>query len=540
MSAKTDLLVSISDIADLAGVSRPAVSNWRKRHAGFPAPRVQAPAGALFALDDVERWLIEEEKIEAPIPPGRIIRQLADAARGTMAPAEWSAFLTACLVYLEACKRATQDMGVSIPPHQRWDAIRGTESRRLHSQLIAAANTVEKTTPTLQGLLLTGLDHQPQPDPDRLRALLDTLEVAAQDELGGFVDVFETLVDHGDSAESVRSEHSTPDSIAQLLVKLAPPADTIIDLATGEGGLLLLAALHRQVGEQPSLIGYEINEAVHRAARSRFFLYDVPADLRLADVFRVPAGDLPKAELVVVDPPFGLSRWGDAEIYEGEQWQFGRPAPSSAEFAWAQLALWCLRPGGTAILVMPAGAAFRGARDAKIRTAMLDAGVIEAIIALPARVFTSTAIQPHLWMLRADRRPGEPVLMVNAADLGESTRSQTVFSQSDIDNIVEVVAAWRSHRTVEVAAPLFARAVERDEVVDGDLTPARYDTRPTVDLSVLRDRALELREVVSLRSSTALEALQSALEGEASPLAVRRSRRVGTTQPPKKERPRGA
>lgn len=540
MNARADLLVSISDIADLAGVSRPAVSNWRKRHAGFPAPRVQAPAGALFSLEDVERWLIEEEKIEGPIPPARILRQLAEAARGTMAPPEWSRFLTACLVYLEACKRAAQDSDVSIPPHQRWETVRESESRSLHNQLIAAASAVEKSTPALQGLLLTGLDQRPQPDPDRLRALLDTLEVAAQDELGGFVDLYEDLVDHSDAAEPFRAEHDTPASLAQLIVELAPPAETIIDLAAGEGGLLLLAALHMRALEAPHLTGFDINEDVHRAARSRFFLYDISVDLRRADVFRVPAADLPKADLVVVDPPFGLSRWGDAEIYQGEQWQFGSPSPSSAEFAWSQLALWCLRPGGTAVVVMPAGAAFRGARDAKIRTAMLDAGVIEAVIALPSRVFASTAVQPHLWILRADRRPGEPVLMGNASRVGESTRSQTVFSQSDIDNIVGVVAAWRSHRTVEAAPPLFARAVERDEVVEGDLTPARYDTGPKVDLVALRDREKELREVVSLRSSTALEAVRSALDGERSPVEAKRSRRVGTTQPPKKERTRGA
>lgn len=534
MSARADLLVSISDIADLAGVTRPAVSNWRKRHAGFPAPRVQAPAGALFSLDDVERWLIEEEKIEAPIPPARILRQLAEAARGTMAPPEWSRFLTACLVYLEACKRAAQDAGVSIPPHQRWEAIRDSDSRRLHRQLIAAANAVEKSTPALQGLLLTGLDQRPQPDPDRLRALLDTLEVAAEDEFGGFVDLYEDLVDRSDAADPFRAEHDTPASIAQLIVELAPPAETIIDLASGEGGLILLAALHRRAPDVPHLTGFDINEDVHRAARSRFFLYDIRADLRRADVFRVPAADLPKAELVVVDPPFGVSRWGDAEIYQGEQWQFGSPSPSRAEFAWLQLALWCLRPGGTAIVVMPAGAAFRGARDAKIRTAMLDAGVIEAVVALPSRMLASTAIQTHLWILCADRRPGEPVLMVNASGIGEATRTQTSLSQSDIDKVVHVVTTWRSQGTVEAAPPLSARAVERSEIIDGDLTPERYDPVPQIDITALRERTTELRRSIDRRSSLALAAVRSALEGEPPPIERQKARRVGTRPLPKK------
>ena len=515
MSTRADLLVSISEIADLAGVGRPAVSNWRKRHVDFPAPRVQAAAGALFSLDEVERWLIEEEKIDGPIPPARIVRQLADAARGSMPPAEWSRFLTACLVYLEACRRAAAgSTEVSVAPHHRWDAIREAEARRLHDQLIGAASAIEKSTPALRGLLLTSLDQVPRPEPERLRGLLDTLRSAAIDEWGGYVDLYEDLVARDDPADRSQVQSSTPDSVAQLVVDLAPPADSIVDLASGEGGLLLLAALHRDASETPVLTGYEINEDVHRAARSRFFLYDVRADLRLADVFRVPATELPKADLVVMNPPFGLSKWGDAAIYQAEQWQFGSPSPSSAEFAWPQLAIWCLRPGGTAIVVMPPSAAFRGTRDAKIRSAMLEAGVIEAVIALPSRVFLSTAIAPHLWILRADRRPDDAVLMVNASRLGEASRSQTLLSQSDIDKVVEVVVTWRNRRTVDDAAPLFARAVELSEIIEGDLTPGRYDPGPEVDLDALRDRAAELRRSIEGRSSTALAALNGVLHAE--------------------------
>lgn len=514
MGTRAEVLVSISEIADLASVGRPAVSNWRKRHADFPAPRVQAAAGALFSLDEVERWLIEQEKIDGPIPPARIVRQLADAARGSIPPGDWSRFLTACLVYLEACRRAAEGSAeVSVPPHHRWDAIREAEARRLQDQLIGAASAIEKSTPTLRGLLLTSLDQVPPPEPERLRGLLDTLRAAADEEWGGYVDLFEDLVarEPGDQA---RGQHTTPDSIAQLVVELAPPADTIVDLACGEGGLLLLAALHRDVSETPALTGYEIDEDVHRAARSRFFLYDVPADLRRADVLRVPADELPKADLVVMNPPFGLSKWGDAAIYQAEQWQFGNPSPSSAEFAWPQLAIWCLRPGGTAIVVMPPSAAFRGARDAAIRSALLDAGVIEAVIALPSRVFLSTAIAPHIWILRADRRPDEAVLMVNASRLGEASRSQTLLDQSDIDKVVEVVLTWRNLRTIDAAAPLFARAVERSEITEGDLTPGRYDPGPEIDLDALRHRATELRRSIEGLSSTAFAALNGVLHAD--------------------------
>src|SRR5919109_911594 len=98
-------LVGIPQIAEIASVGRSAVSNWRKRHPDFPAPKVQAPSGALFDLREVEDWLIEQGKISERAPASARLRGLADTARGVWTPGEFIRFSVSFLVYLEACER---------------------------------------------------------------------------------------------------------------------------------------------------------------------------------------------------------------------------------------------------------------------------------------------------------------------------------------------------------------------------------------------------------------------------------------------------
>lgn len=124
-------LVGIPQIAEIANVGRSAVGNWRKRHADFPTPKVQAPSGALFDLREVEDWLIEQGKISERAPASARLWGMADATRGVWMADEFVRFSVAFLVYLEACARARGDdtpvRGLSrptIPPGTAWADLR--------------------------------------------------------------------------------------------------------------------------------------------------------------------------------------------------------------------------------------------------------------------------------------------------------------------------------------------------------------------------------------------------------------------------------
>src|SRR4051794_786724 len=99
-------LVGIPQIAEIAHVGRSAVGNWRKRHANFPAAKVQTPSGAMFDLREVEDWLIEQGKISQRAPASARLWAMADAARGVWTSEEFVRFGVSFLVYFEACARA--------------------------------------------------------------------------------------------------------------------------------------------------------------------------------------------------------------------------------------------------------------------------------------------------------------------------------------------------------------------------------------------------------------------------------------------------
>src|SRR5689334_5972531 len=100
--AQEPALVGIPQIAEIANVGRSAVGNWRKHHPDFPAPKVQAPSGALFDLREVEDWLIEQGKISERAPASARLWGIADATRGVWTSDEFARFSAAFLVYLEA------------------------------------------------------------------------------------------------------------------------------------------------------------------------------------------------------------------------------------------------------------------------------------------------------------------------------------------------------------------------------------------------------------------------------------------------------
>ena len=197
-------------------------------------------------------------------------------------------------------------------------------------------------------------------------------------------------------------EWTTPNSLEFLLAGLTAGASSLFDPACGEGGVLLMAAVIDGGNESSSthrLIGRDINSDACQLARTRFFLYDVEADIESTNSLHEPPPPN-KVEAVVLDPPYSMRDWGDAPTYISERWRYGSPPPSSADMAWLQLALEALAEQGRGFVLLPPSSLFRSGRDELIRRALLKAGVIEAIALLPARLRRDTSIPLALWCLR--------------------------------------------------------------------------------------------------------------------------------------------
>lgn len=496
MSApESRVTVGIQQIAEIAGVGRSAVGNWRKRHSDFPVP----DSGGTFDLGEVERWLVENGKIDRPAPAGVRIWSLVDGLRGSLAPDEVSQLFAGALVYLDVCAQALLShdglpTATRVRPSESWSVLSQLPPQVLAEELRRAAARIETENPSLKDLIVPGFEHAVAANINLVAELIYDLGNAASTSAQR-LDLLEEGLDRARRINRFRGEHSTPRDVAQLMLQLAGDCDGFVcDLACGEGGLLMSAALHSDSGisQDARVMGFEISDSALRTARSRFLLSGQTADLRREDAFRILPSELPKADVVLVDPPLGQKNWADADVYMDNRWTYGAPSPRSADLAWVQLAIQCLAENGRALVLTSALAVARSGSEERIRRAMLQAGVVEAVIGLPGRLRADTSVPLALWVLRSPLPTATPVLLVDASNLGTTGRSQHSFDPSDIDRLVAVV---QEHERAQQVDSEFAWAVDIAQVIENGaiLDPKRYRPEAEVDVGSLRERAELIR-----------------------------------------------
>lgn len=497
------ITVDIQQIAEIAGVGRSAVGNWRKRHDDFPIP----DASGGFDLSEVEGWLLENDKIDTRVSPEVAAWALADSMRSNLFGHEATAVLIALAVYLHACQDLnlfTTPTPVQVSDADRWSAVRDTPKGKFVEALIRAGRNIESSNEALSGLIAAPLERAHSLEEATLRQLLDSLDQSEPRD-AVLVDFLEHAVSSAGELDRFRGAYSTPDDVAELMVRLVGHRDgTVVDPACGHAGLLLSVAVHpdRESCENSRLVGYDVNDEALLVARSRCFLYGVTAEFHLENVFRVPVAELPKADVVLLDPPFGLSDWGDAEVYGDDRWTYGLPPRKSADLAWVQLALQALADDGRAVVVTSTGPTFRGGTEAQIRDAMIRDGVVEAMIQLPGRMRADTSIPLVLWVLRPPSDAAQDVVFVDASALGSTGRSQHTFGEADLERIVAAVSA--DGRDGNPDADIAWSVSLPDVLANGAvLEPGRYRPAPEVDLRRVRERAEAIRAKLPAASAAA-------------------------------------
>ncbi|MGW4706303.1 HsdM family class I SAM-dependent methyltransferase, partial [Streptomyces sp. NPDC004285] len=214
----------------------------------------------------------------------------------------------------------------------------------------------------------------------------------------------------------------TPPGPAALMAALAAAPRTgrggvpltVLDPATGTGGLLSAV-------ERPGAVcGQDADPDLAALTALRLALAtDADADIRVrsGDSLRADAFPTLAADAVLCHPPFNERNWGHDELAYDPRWEYGFPARTESELAWVQHALARLRPGGTAVLLMPPAAASRRS-GRRIRAVLLRRGALRAVVALPAGAAPPYGVPLHLWVLRRPEQSGRPaaeLLLVDAA-----------------------------------------------------------------------------------------------------------------------------
>ncbi|MFH9083791.1 class I SAM-dependent DNA methyltransferase [Streptomyces sp. NPDC017673] len=330
-------LVTGAEIARLAGVTRAAVSNWRRRYDDFPLPAGGAANSPLYALAEVQEWLDKQRK------------------------------------------------GQEVSPEvELWQAMRAVYGEQMIVGLAQVAAV-------LTGEAGTGV---PDDIATRVQGLVRTESPA--DLVNGLTERFM------DSARRAGSDQVTPERVVRAVRHFAPELAsdaTVFDPACGIGVLLLSVA----AGGGMRCRGQEMDADSARFAQLR-------ADLLGRSGVRIVAGDSLradewpdlKADLVVCDPPAGVTEWGREELLLDSRWDLGTPSKAEGELAWLQHAYAHTVPGGHVLMVMPASVAYRKA-GRRIRAELVRRGILRQVIALPPGTATSHALPVHLWCLQRPR-----------------------------------------------------------------------------------------------------------------------------------------
>lgn len=386
-----------------------------------------------------------------------------------------------------------------VPEAARWESLRAAAKQvDIGKRIDEALAAIEAENPSLKNILDKRYARVQLPD-GKLGELVDLISTigfggdasVARDLLG---QVYEYFLGQFASAEGKKGgQFYTPASIVKTLVAvLNPHHGKVYDPCCGSGGMFVqsekfIEAHGGKLGDV-SIYGQESNPTTWRLAAMNLAIRGIDFNLgkEPGDSFvRNQHSDL-RADFVLANPPFNVSDWWHKSLDGDPRWVYGTPPQSNANYAWLQHMLFHLKPSGRAGIVLANGSMSSSQNmEGDIRKAMVEADVVEVMVALPGQLFFNTQIPACLWFLAKQKikRPGE-VLFIDARKLGTNiSRVQIELLDSDIERIAQIVANWRGEPLDEggeveeyVDIPGFCRSVILAEIAEHGhvLTPGRY------------------------------------------------------------------
>ncbi len=391
-----------------------------------------------------------------------------------------------------------------VPQEARWARLQANARQPQVGELVdAAMAAIERENPQLRGVL-PQVFARPQLDKRRLGELIDLIsgiplmdpEAPSQDILGRVYEYF--LGQFADAEGKKGGQFYTPGHVVRLLVAmLAPYHGRVYDPCCGSGGMFVqserFVEAHGGRREDVSVFGQESNPTTWRLAKMNLAIRGIEANLgpEWADSFvRDLHPDL-RADYILANPPFNMSDWGGQALQNDVRWRYGTPPAGNANYAWIQHFIYHLAPDGVAGFVLANGSmSTQQSGEGEIRKNIVEADLVDCMVALPGQLFYNTAIPVCLWFLaknKADGRgaQGRPLrdrrretLFIDARQMGEMVdRTHRQLTEDDIARIADTYHAWRGDGEgayEDVAG--FCRAVPTAEIAAHDyvLTPGRY------------------------------------------------------------------
>ena len=453
--------------------------------------------------------------------------RMADALRGSMDAAEYKHVVLG-LIFLKYISDAFEeayarleterDQGADpedpdeylaqnifwVPAEARWPHLQAHARQPEIGRLIDdAMSAIERDNPALSGVLPKDYARDAL-DKQRLGQVVDLVsniqvggaEARATDVLGR---VYEYFLEQFALAEGRKGgEFYTPRSVVRLLVEMLQPYHgRAYDPCCGSAGMFVQSVRFIEAhatgngnggkaSADISIYGQESNYTTWRMAKMNLAIRGIEGQIAQGDSFHNDRHPDLKADYILANPPFNVSDWGAERLQDDQRWQYGVPPKRNANFAWVQHFLHHLSPRGIAGFVLANGSmSSNQSGEGQIRRNLIEADLVDCIVALPGQLFRSTQIPACLWFLSRGRRSGEhrdrrgEILFVDARRMGHLVdRTHRDLSTEDIARIADTYHSWRGEKDLEPYAdiPGFCMSAALDEVSKHGhvLTPGRY------------------------------------------------------------------
>ena len=375
-----------------------------------------------------------------------------------------------------------------VPPDARWSVIAANAHKPEIGQIIDdAMRSIEKENKRLKDILPKNFA---RPELDKSR-------------LGDVVDLFTNIqmIEHGDEKDILgrtyeyclaqfaaqegknAGEFYTPSCVVRTLVEILQPFNgRVYDPCCGSGGMFVQSARfvqnHSGNINSISVFGQEANATTRKMALMNLAIRGIEANLgpHQADTFINDLHPTLKADFIMANPPFNLSPWGADKLGEDPRWQYGMPPAGNANFAWLQHMIYHLAPNGRIGMVLANGAlSSQSGGEGEIRKNIINADLVDCIIAMPTQLFYTTQIPVSLWYISKSKRQPGKTLFIDARKMGTMvSRKNRELTEEDILKMAETYQAFCDGTLEDVKG--FCAVATTEDIAKQDyiLTPGRY------------------------------------------------------------------